>query len=122
MLDYSAVDLDHHGHNQQPNEDAEGDHAEQPGRCTGFTGSLAREDDSVRCRWRHTGTIPVPRLGADVTVAGDDVGGGRELGKTHGPAGMQLLSGDADLSTETKLTAVGEPGRSIHHDRRRVDT
>src|SRR3954453_14239502 len=45
-----------------------------------------------------------------------------ELGQPHWSAGVQLLGGYADLCPETKLLAVGEPGRCIDPHRRRVTT
>src|ERR1700761_2560438 len=35
---------------------------------------------------------------------------------------MQLLGGDADLSTETELLAVGERRRRVDHHRRGIDS
>src|SRR4051794_17728195 len=43
-----------------------------------------------------------------------------QLGQPHRSAGVQLLGGYADLCPETKLLAVGEPGRGVHHHGRRV--
>ena len=47
--------------------------------------------------------------------------GGRELGKAHRAAGMELLGADADLRTEAELLAVDETGRGIHQDGGRID-
>src|SRR3712207_8349265 len=43
----------------------------------------------------------------------DDVLGRRHLGQSHRAAGVQLLSGDADLGPEAELAAVDE--RSEEH-------
>ena len=60
-------------------------------------------------------------LGADLTVAEDQILGCGQLPQSHGAAGVQLLGADADLGTEAELLAVGEPGGHVHHDRGGVD-
>ncbi len=45
----------------------------------------------------------------------------RSARAAHGPPGVELLGGDADLGAEAELAAVGEPGRGVDRHRRRVD-
>ena len=50
----------------------------------------------------------------------DDVFRRREGNESHGPPGVELLGADADLRPEAELKAVGEAGRRIDIDRRRI--
>ena len=50
---------------------------------------------------------------SDLSVAGDDIFIGTELIQSHGAAGVELLGGDAHLTAQTELSAVGEAGGDV---------
>jgi hypothetical protein len=52
-----------------------------------------------------------------LSVAVDDELRGRQIFQPHGAEGVKLGRGDADLCTETQLSAVGKAGLSVHQNR-----
>src|SRR6185295_20373945 len=56
----------------------------------------------------------------DLPAAVHDVLGGRQLAQADRAARMQLLGRVSDLRTHAELVAIGEPGRRIDVDGRRV--
>src|ERR1700758_5525062 len=58
----------------------------------------------------------------DLAVSPRNPFGRGQFRQPHRSAGMQLLGGDADLSTETELLAVGERRRRVHHHGSGVDS
>src|ERR1700758_1604680 len=66
--------------------------------------------------------IAGPSGRTDLTVSPHNPFGRGQFRQPHRPAGMQLLGGDADLSTETELLAVGERRRRVDHHRRGIDS
>ena len=55
----------------------------------------------------------IQRKSADLTVTVDYILGTGQLFQTHRAAGVHLLGGNADLGTQTELTAVGKAGGGI---------
>ena len=52
----------------------------------------------------------------DLPVARDDVFVGRQFGKAHRTAGVELLGRDSHLGAEAELAAVGEGRRDVDVD------
>ncbi len=70
--------------------------------------------------WAHSTALRQISLPAYVTVPGNDISRGGQLGEPHGASSMQFLGGNPDLSSEAKLATVGESGRGVHHDGGRI--
>ena len=70
--------------------------------------------------WHHSTALCQILLSAYVTVAGNDISRGGQLGEPHRAASMQFLGGNPDLSSETKLTTIGDSGRGVNHDGGRI--
>ena len=56
-----------------------------------------------------------------MSVARDDILVGRELGQSHRAAGVEFLRRDTHFGAEAELPAVGEGGRDVDVDARRID-
>src|SRR5699024_6694158 len=110
-----------------PSEAAEPDSARIISWSIMFTGPFERmgpcHHPTAAPRHRSTrgpGGVRVTRSPSDVALPDDDPLAGGHLRQPHGPAGMELLGGDADLGPEAELGAVGEAGRGVGHHHRGV--
>jgi len=57
--------------------------------------------------------LEIGERSADLAVAGDDVFVAGQLLQAHGAAGVELLGGDAHLTAQAELPAVGEAGGGV---------
>ena len=60
------------------------------------------------------------RFSPHLPISMDDVLIAAQLLQRHRAAGMELLSGDAHLTAQAELAAVGEAGGAVDIDRRTV--
>src|SRR5262245_61984648 len=88
-----------------------------PGACGGMT----RRGGSITRTQAHSNGATKKRSRADLPGAADAVLEAGELIDADRPTGVHLAGSNADLGAEAELAAVGELGRGVVQNDRRVD-